>query len=208
MQFYWKCEECDETNAYPDVKECETCGAPMTAAAEKRVLLEQKEEERRQAQIKKAERLKKKEAREAKFALLFRKCTRFSSVLMRTLAIISVIFTVVLFVQNADKVDFDDSISVVSDNIHHEYLVHKIDGVNGISLEIADKSDQLAFLHKSFLQIVNNVKSSISSSANTATTNIQTQFKFLKSSYEPTKKVATLIEDLVEFILGKVENLS
>lgn len=53
MQYYWKCEECDETNAYPDVKVCETCGAPMTPAAEQRVLREQREEAKRQAQLKK-----------------------------------------------------------------------------------------------------------------------------------------------------------
>lgn len=53
MQYYWKCEECDETNAYPDVKVCETCGAPMTPAAEQRVLREQREKAKRQAQLKK-----------------------------------------------------------------------------------------------------------------------------------------------------------
>ena len=44
MQFYWKCEECDETNPYPNVKICETCGAPMSAVAEQAVLREQREE--------------------------------------------------------------------------------------------------------------------------------------------------------------------
>lgn len=62
MQFYWKCEECDETNAYPSVKICETCGSPMTPAAEQRVLREQKEEEKRQAQIKKEQERKRREA--------------------------------------------------------------------------------------------------------------------------------------------------
>lgn len=66
MQFYWKCEECDETNAYPSVKVCETCGSPMTPAAEQRVLREQKEEEKRQAQIKKEQERKRREAQRAK----------------------------------------------------------------------------------------------------------------------------------------------
>ena len=61
MQFYWKCEECDETNAYPSVKICETCGTPMSAAAEQRVLREQKEEERRQAKIKKEQERRRRE---------------------------------------------------------------------------------------------------------------------------------------------------
>lgn len=58
MQFYWKCEECDETNLYPDVKVCETCGSPMTPAAEQRVLREQKEEEKRLVRLKKEQELK------------------------------------------------------------------------------------------------------------------------------------------------------
>lgn len=58
MQFYWKCEECDETNPYPNVKVCETCGSPMTPAAEQRVLREQKEEEKRLVQLKKEQELR------------------------------------------------------------------------------------------------------------------------------------------------------
>lgn len=53
MQLYWKCEECDETNLYPNVTVCETCGSPMTLAAEQRVLQEQKDEEKRQVQCRK-----------------------------------------------------------------------------------------------------------------------------------------------------------
>ncbi len=34
MQAYWKCEECDEVNKYPQVKECETCGNYITPQAE------------------------------------------------------------------------------------------------------------------------------------------------------------------------------
>lgn len=66
MQLYWKCEECDESNAYPQVKICETCGAPMTPAAEQRVLREQKEAERRQAQIKQEQERRLREAQRAK----------------------------------------------------------------------------------------------------------------------------------------------
>ena len=39
---YWKCEECDEINPYPDARICETCGMPITPAAEQRALMEQK----------------------------------------------------------------------------------------------------------------------------------------------------------------------
>lgn len=66
MQFYWKCEECDETNAYPTVKFCETCGSPMTPAAEQLVLREQKEDAKRQAQIKKEKERKRLEEQRAK----------------------------------------------------------------------------------------------------------------------------------------------
>ncbi len=66
MQLYWKCDECDETNPYPGVKVCETCGTPMSFAAEQCVLREQKEEEKRQAQIKKEQERKRREAQRAK----------------------------------------------------------------------------------------------------------------------------------------------
>lgn len=48
MRFYWKCEDCDSENLYPDVTVCETCEKPMSAAEEKRVLQQIKEYEQRQ----------------------------------------------------------------------------------------------------------------------------------------------------------------
>lgn len=47
MQIYWKCEECDECNPYPGRGVCESCGARMTAAAERAALLQREEEKRR-----------------------------------------------------------------------------------------------------------------------------------------------------------------
>lgn len=47
MQVYWKCEECDECNPYPGRGVCESCGARMTAAAERAALLQREEEKRR-----------------------------------------------------------------------------------------------------------------------------------------------------------------
>lgn len=38
MQYYWKCAECDESNRYPEMSFCESCGAPITKAEQQRVL--------------------------------------------------------------------------------------------------------------------------------------------------------------------------
>lgn len=51
--FYWKCEECDESNPYPLIKICETCGAVITKKAEKNVLLEIEKVEKKQRKIEK-----------------------------------------------------------------------------------------------------------------------------------------------------------
>lgn len=155
MQFYWKCEECDETNPYPSVKICETCGTPMSAAAEQRVLQEQREEERRRREEERArkeaerkrqealeaawraemerkrlaeleQKLRKKAAREAKFGSVYRKFSSFSSVLIRAFAVIAVILGIVLFIQNADRVSFEPAFERISSNIHSEYLAHTI----------------------------------------------------------------------------------
>jgi len=48
MRFYWKCEDCDSENLYPDVTVCETCEKPMSAAEEKRVLQQMQEYEQQQ----------------------------------------------------------------------------------------------------------------------------------------------------------------
>lgn len=39
MQYYWKCTECDESNRFPEMNFCESCGAPITNAEQQRVLL-------------------------------------------------------------------------------------------------------------------------------------------------------------------------
>lgn len=49
MQYYWKCAECDESNRYPEMSFCESCGAPITNAEQQRVLrLIQRDKEARQ----------------------------------------------------------------------------------------------------------------------------------------------------------------
>lgn len=170
MQFYWKCKECDETNAYPSVKVCETCGSPMTPAAEQRVLCEQKEEEKRQAQIKKEQerkrqealraaqqaekerkrreelerKLKQKEEREKKFATVLQKCSNFSSGFIRMFAVLAVIVTVVLLIRNADHVSLENSFNRISSNIHTEYLAHTIAEPNSdVKVDDSIKSESL-----------------------------------------------------------------
>ncbi len=61
MQLYWKCTECDETNRYPEVTECEVCGAPMTAEAEQEALRQKKAEEERLERLKREEEQRRKE---------------------------------------------------------------------------------------------------------------------------------------------------
>lgn len=49
-RYYWRCEECDETNSYPEVTECESCGAPIPEAELQRIQKEIKAEEERKEQ--------------------------------------------------------------------------------------------------------------------------------------------------------------
>lgn len=251
MQFYWKCEECDETNAYPSVKICETCGSPMTLAAEQRVLREQKEEEKRQAQIKKeqerkrreeqrakqeAERkrqealkaaqqaelerkriaqleqaLKKREARETKFASILRKCTRFSSGFMRTVAVFAVVITVVLFIQNAENMNLNNSLHGISDNIHAEYLAHTIVKSADVSqgdVEIGEQTDQNGTSTENeerVSRVLNKVEIHISSAFTSVSKNIEDQITYLKNTYKPADNIAALVEDIVEFLSGGVD---
>lgn len=250
MQFYWKCEECDETNAYPTVKFCETCGSPMTPAAEQLVLREQKEEAKRQAQIKKekeqkrieeqrakqkaerkrqealraAERaeqerkkreqleqaLKRKEARETKFASILRKCTRFSSGFMRTFAVIVVIATIVLFIQNAERVNIGRAFQGVSDNIHSEYIAHTIvkeesslqekPEDSDIPQQSTDSNDE-----ERTSRVLNKITTQVPLAFNQVFSNIGNQVDYLKSTYKPAQNISEIVEDIVEFFSGGVK---
>lgn len=249
MQLYWKCEECDETNAYPSVKICETCGTPMSAAAEQRVLREQKEEERRQAQIKKeqerrrreeerarqeAERkkqealkaarqaemerkrlaeleqkLKKKAAREAKFGSIYRKCSRFSSGMLRIFAVVAIILSVVLFVKNADRVKLEPAFERISNNIHSEYLAHTIVKENDsvqISPEDSDTNDGIEdFNEERSSRVLSKVGDRLSVTFEGVLSNIDNQFQYMKGTYTPGRNIVDLFEDIVEFLSEGVE---
>lgn len=251
MQFYWKCEECDETNPYPNVKVCETCGSPMTPVAEQRVLREQKEEERRQAKIRKeqerkrreeqrarqeAERkrqealraaqqaeqerkrreqleqtLKRREAKEARFASILRKCTRLSSGFMKTFAVLAVVVTVVLFIQNDDSVKLDNSLQGISDNIHSEYLAHTVVKTDNLFQENADEtgdSDQVVKLDESeekVPHVLSKVAAQVSSTFSSVSSNIEEQLDYLKNTYKPAENISVLVADIVEFLSGGVK---
>ena len=132
MQLYWKCEVCDESNAYPNVKVCETCGTEMSAEAEARVLrekdeLERKarelelareaEERRRQAEERErlrrerlAAKLKALEAREKKLVSFLKGMTAFFNIAFKVLAAAAVVVAIVIFVSNGDDVDFKNSL--------------------------------------------------------------------------------------------------
>lgn len=247
MQYYWKCEECDETNAYPDVKVCETCGTPMTPAAEQRVLREQREEAKRQAQLKKelerkrleeqrarqeAERkrqerikaakqaekerkkreqleiaLKKREEREQKAAIALRKSWRLSSKLIRVAAALAVVATVVLFIINADNIDFTKSANTVSDNIHTEYLAHTIVKPSDM-LGKEEKEDTKS--EKSNAEIEEKCVSRGWDKANTQfsaafdsmSNNIKKQANYLGKTFKPGDNIEKLFEDISERISG------
>ena len=249
MQFYWKCDECDETNPYPSVKVCETCGTPMSFAAEQRVLREKKEEEKRQTHIKKEQERKRREEqrvkqeaerkkqealraaqqaehdrkkrekleqalnkrpeRETKLGSTVRKCAIFSSRFMRTFAVLAVVFTVFLFIKNADNVNLDNSFNEVSDNIYNEYLAHTV--VVNDSLQIdteenvdvtelkTDKSD------KRESRILNKLDAQLSIAFSGVSSNIEHQVSYLKNAYNPVDNIFNLFEDIVEFLSGGVK---
>lgn len=230
MQLYWKCEECDETNAYPSVKVCETCGAPMSAAAEQRVLREQKEEERRQAQLKKEQerrrkeelrakqeadrrrreaamvarkaeeerqrlaeleqKLKKKAAREAKFGSFFRKASRFCTGVVRALAVIVIVLGLV-FIRKTDRVNFDYSLSHVSNNIQTEYMAHTIMKANN--------DNQLDYEER-FTRVLAKIGDQLSVTFDGVLSNVEEQFQYIQHTYTPWDNLVVLFEDIVEFL--------
>lgn len=250
MQFYWKCEECDETNAYPSVKVCETCGSPMSPAAEQHVFREQKEEEKRQAQIKKEQERKRREAQRAeqeaerkrqkalmaaqqaeeerkrrkkleiallqkekrkkKFASVLRKCSSFSSGLMRTFAVSAIIVSVVLFVKNSDNINLRNSFDRISNNIHTEYIAHTIFEPNtemqgNVNIEADSSNDELNIIEKRASRVLNKVVIQFSSLFEGVSSNIENQFSYLKDTFKPAENISTLVEDIVEYISGGVD---
>lgn len=250
MQFYWKCEECDEINEYPNVKICETCGSPMTPAAEQRVLHEIKEEEKRQVQIKKKEerrrreaerakqeaerkrqealkiaqqaeeerkrikqrekKLKQKEAKEKKLAFVLRKCANFSSGFMRTLAVLAVGLTVLIFIQNADDINFDNAFKRVSDNFHTEYLAHTVIKSNNTVQETENddgsepSNEDLDVDKERNSRVQSKVGLQFSLIFEGVSSNIEKQFYYLKETFNPIANISALIEDIVEYISGGV----
>lgn len=244
MQLYWKCEECDETNAYPSVKICETCGTPMSAAAEQRVLREQKEEERRQAQIKKeqerrcreeertrqeAERkkqealkaarqaemerkrlakleqkLKKKAAREAKFGSIYRKCSRFSSGMLRVFAVVAIILSVVLFIKNSDRVSFEPTFERISNNFHSEYLAHTIvkesDSVQISPEDFGMNVGIENFKEERSSRVFSKIGERLSVAVEGVLSNIDGQFQYMKGAYTPGRNIVDLFDDILEFL--------
>ncbi len=60
MQMYWKCEECDETNPYPQKRICVSCGSPMSEQAKQKAIQNKKDEEALAEQKYKMEQLRKK----------------------------------------------------------------------------------------------------------------------------------------------------
>lgn len=272
MQFYWKCEECDEVNPYPSVKVCGTCGALMTPVAEQRVLQEQKEEAKRQAQIKKDEArkhkeelrakqeaekkrqetlratqqaekerkrlaqleqiLKRREARETKFAAVLRKCTRISSVWLRSLAVLAVIVTVILFAHNEERVKFDNVLQGASENIHYEYLAHTVIELVDASQESSGNAEVTSYenednaeatsqegidnpadasqvqsveqTEKRVSRIVNKVDDQFSVAFSGVSTNVKDQLAYLKDTYTPGDNISNLFNKIVEFLSGGV----
>lgn len=249
MQLYWKCDECDETNPYPNAKVCETCGTPMSVAAEQRVLREQKEEEKRHAQIKKeqkrkrreeqqakqeAERknqkalraaqqaeqkrkkrekheqaLKKREERETKLGYAVRKSTIFSSRLMRSFAVLAVVFTVFLFIKNADNVNLDNSFNAVSDNIHREYLAHTVVINDGLQIDAEENVDVMELKtdksNERVSRILNKLDAQLSIAFSGVSSNIGHQVSYLKNTYDPVDNISNLFENIVEFLSGGVK---
>ncbi len=57
--FYWKCDECDSENLFPDATECETCGALITEEAKRRVLEDIEKEKKRREILIEEEKLRK-----------------------------------------------------------------------------------------------------------------------------------------------------
>lgn len=242
MQFFWKCEECDETNLYPDVKVCGTCGTPMSQAAEQRVLQEQKEEAARQEQIRKEEERRRKEeerrrkeeerrrlaalkaaeeaekerqrlaklelalqrrsAREARISGIYRRLTRALSLCMVLLAALAMVFTVVLFVRDADQVRFEGVYRNTWETFRTEYFAHTTPSSD--PWEEADPWDEPESGRSS--RVLENVRAGIPPAFDTVFSNAREQFLYLRETYTPIENISALIDRIMEFLSGGSED--
>lgn len=215
MQFFWKCEECDETNLYPDVKVCGTCGTPMSPDAEARVLKEIKEEEKRQEQIRleeerrqrEAERRRKEEekrrreearrqqveAREAKISGVYRRLTRILGICIMALAGLALVFTVVLFVRNADRVQFDGVGRNFKENVLTEYFAHTTP--SAVPWEDPPYTGRTS-------RVIEHVRSEIPPAFKNVLSNVKEGVSSLKEAYTPMENISDLIDWIMEILSG------
>lgn len=201
MQIYWKCEECDEVNAYPQVTVCETCLAPITDRARRKAVAEGKAEELRIKTLAEEEERKRKEkylaeieAEKAKQIAGIKKCLNFirkclSIAMISAVALATVIIAFVM-TENIKAVDFDNELSNISTNIVTEYNAHTY---NFAEKELNFDIDSLESAFAPAKRIFRNVCEKA-----------YYRIEYLCDTYTPIENIKQLSDELTEYLVGGV----
>lgn len=129
---YWKCKECDESNPYPFVRFCETCGAEIPASSDQKLSSEMRrrekiEEERRQKALEEIRITlleKKREIRknrEKKIFSRFGLISKYSSRALMIITLLTIAVTGALCYKNEIKINFSDYLNDITNKVSYTF---------------------------------------------------------------------------------------